>query len=63
MTNKTSEQKVDRLEKEVKRLKVIVELLERYLATANALPILGPHRRAGYDLNKKKALEDAGLSQ
>ena len=49
------------LEKEVQRLKIRLEVLERYLATTNALPILGPTRLGAYQQDVDSALESLNL--
>jgi hypothetical protein len=49
------------LEKEVQRLKIQLEVLERYLATAKALPILGPTRLEAYHQDVDSALESLNL--
>ncbi len=48
-------------EKDIQELKIRVKTLEQYLATAWALPILGPATKAEYDQNVKDDLKAAGL--
>lgn len=49
------------VDKEILRLKIRLEILEQYLATANKLPILGPGTLREYRDNVDEALEKAGL--